>query len=139
MGTALSSRSGRATLAIPSDDSTATLHVPAQGDRTVEVTVTTGDAALADLPVDLVKIDVEGFEPEVLAGMSRVLAARHPKVIAECLDREALARLRDLASGLGYRHTYHLGRDGLTPVGDGFVHPHGLPNYLFTAQPVIAR
>jgi FkbM family methyltransferase len=134
MGTALSARSGRATLAIPPDDSTATLAGPAPGDRTVEVPVTTGDAALAGLPVDLVKIDVEGFEPEVLLGMSRLLTTRRPEIIAECLDPEALTRLRDVASGYGYRHVHHLGRDGPTPVRDGFVAPRGLPNYLFTAS-----
>lgn len=138
VGAALAARSGRATLTIPADDSTATLRGPARGDRTVEIAVTTGDAALAGLPVDLVKIDVEGFEAEVLTGMSGVLAARRPKVIAECLDRDALARLRDVVSEHGYRHAYHLGRAGLTPVEDGFVHPRGLPNYLFTTGRMVA-
>ncbi|MGH3388123.1 MAG: FkbM family methyltransferase [Actinomadura sp.] len=138
VGAALADRSGRAMLAIPSDDSAATLRGPGHGDRTVEITVTTGDAALSDLPVDLVKIDVEGAEPEVLDGMASTLAARRPKLIAECLDRAALTRLREVAAGHGYRYAYHLGRAGPAPVGDGFVAPRGLPNYLFTARPAVS-
>jgi FkbM family methyltransferase len=42
----------------------------------------------ADLPVDLVKIDVEGSEPAVLRGMERIIK-RSPKIriIAEYIDR----------------------------------------------------
>jgi FkbM family methyltransferase len=56
--------------------------------RTVEVAMTTIDDFLpADLPVDLVKIDVEGHEPLVLRGMERTIA-RSPdiRIIIEFAD-----------------------------------------------------
>jgi len=41
-----------------------------------QVQVTTGDAALARVgTIDVMKMDVEGYEPEVLRGMSKLLAA----------------------------------------------------------------
>lgn len=139
VGVALSSRTGPALLAIPSDDSTASLRSPEPGDRTVQVPVTTGDDILAELPVDLIKVDVEGFEPEVLTGMPHVLTTRRPRIIAECLDQEALIRLRRTVSAFGYRHVHHLDRDGLVTVGDRFVHPGRHPNYLFTTDPTVVR
>lgn len=36
-----------------------------------------------DMPIDLVKIDVEGSEPQALRGMERSLRRHHPMVIAE--------------------------------------------------------
>ncbi len=51
----------------------------------IDVPVTTIDALRPDLgKVDLVKIDVEGFEEQVLEGMSRVLEEDRPTIIIEC-------------------------------------------------------
>lgn len=36
--------------------------------------------------VDLIKLDVEGYEPEVLEGMSQTLAATRPTLLLECRD-----------------------------------------------------
>lgn len=36
------------------------------------------------MPVDLVKIDVEGFEDHVLAGMTRILESDRPVILCEC-------------------------------------------------------
>lgn len=41
------------------------------------------DSLLQDQKVDLVKIDVEGFEPAVFAGMDRVLGSQRPVVFTE--------------------------------------------------------
>ncbi|MGI8330307.1 FkbM family methyltransferase [Actinomadura scrupuli] len=136
VGKALSSEPGRAGLAIPADDSQASLAHAAPGARTVDVPVTTGDEALGDLPVGLVKIDVEGLEPQVLTGMAGVLAAHRPKIIAECLDQRALDRLRRVTAALGHRYAYHIDQAGLVPVDDRFAHPYRFPNYLFTAEPM---
>jgi FkbM family methyltransferase len=133
---ALSRAAGESTLVIPADDSCASLVQPRDGDRIVKVAVTTGDEVIGDLPVGLIKIDVEGFEPDVLAGLSRVLTTRHPPVIAECLNRTALERLRDTAGAFGYTYAYHLDRDRLVPVGPGFVHPKRHHDFLLTAEPV---
>jgi FkbM family methyltransferase len=138
VGTALSARSGPGTLSIPSDDSRASLGEPGPYDRTIPVTVTTGDQLLAGLPVDLIKMDVEGAESDVLAGMPRLLTARRPTIIAECLDRGALARLARTAAEFGYRHVYHLDDDGPRPVGDGFTPPRRHFNYLVTSDPITA-
>lgn len=136
IGEALSSGSGTAALSIPRDDSTASLTGAGPGDQVVDVVVTTGDLALDGLRVGLVKIDVEGLETEVLAGMSRILSIHRPKVIAECLDRRALQSVFRSAREFGYRHAYHLDRDGLVPVGDRPFRP---ANYLFTAEPMTGR
>jgi FkbM family methyltransferase len=137
VGKALSSASGRATLALPpSDDSQASLRSGRAGERVIDVVVVTGDELLAHLPVDLIKIDVEGAEPDVLAGMATVLAERRPTVIAECLDQAALQRLRTTATRFGLRHAYHLDEGGSVPVDDGFTHPYRSPNYLFSAEPI---
>lgn len=119
VGRALGESGGRATLAIPSDDSTASLRAGRAGERTVEVEVSTGDAELLGLPVGLIKIDVEGREAEVLAGMAGLLRARRPYVVAECLEPEALERVWRTVSALGYRHVYHLGPDGPEALDTG--------------------
>ncbi|MGA0598313.1 FkbM family methyltransferase [Enterovirga sp. CN4-39] len=69
-----------------------------RGNRDViEVPITTADAICEGLDrVDLIKIDVEGAEGEVIAGMSDVLARFKPAVI---LEFNAL-RLRDPARAL---------------------------------------
>ena len=104
------------------------LHVPATPDpsfssleggrfaegKPVRVEVTTVDAAVREhgLRPAVVKIDVEGGELAVVAGMEETLAAR-PVVLVE-VDPESGAELeRRLAPG-GYR-AYRVGRRGLEP------------------------
>ncbi|GAA1106428.1 hypothetical protein GCM10009663_55590 [Kitasatospora arboriphila] len=128
---ALSDRPGRARLGIPHDTTAASL-TERSPLHTVEVEVTTADEVVGDLPIDLVKIDVEGLEPEVLCGMTRTIAAHRPAIVAECLDAAALDRFRETAREFGYRTLRHLGRNGSTPVGDGFVPPPRYANFLVT-------
>jgi FkbM family methyltransferase len=136
---ALSANPGQALLTIPSDDSQATLRRVGTGVGTVEVEVTTGDELLRDRRVDLIKIDVEGFEPQVLAGLTRVLATHRPSIIAECLDRRALLRARAATAGLDYDHVYHLDDRAPVPVDDASVRPHPCSNYLFRTEPLAAH
>ncbi len=71
--------------------------------------------------VDVVKIDVEGAELDVIAGMQRVLAGRRPIVIAEMHDRnEPFARAMAAA---GYRV---VNLDGLEPVAQAGANVHAL-------------
>jgi FkbM family methyltransferase len=49
---------------------------------TEKVEVVTGDSIIHG-PVDFVKIDVEGYEPEVIHGMKRILTTYHPIVVFE--------------------------------------------------------
>ncbi len=61
--------------------------------------------------VNVVKIDVEGAELDVVAGMARVLAEQRPFVIAEMHDRNA--EFSRLMTAAGYRV---VNLDGLEPV-----------------------
>ena len=70
----------------------------------IRVPVTTVDAAcVGGHRVDLVKIDVEGFEDAVLAGMRRVLAEMRPRIIVECNPDGPVARVEKLLAHAGYR------------------------------------
>jgi FkbM family methyltransferase len=74
----------------------------------VDVPVVTLDAALADLrSVDLIKIDVQGFEREVLAGAKQVLERARAilieaNLVSHYADDESLGSLTDLLAGAGW-------------------------------------
>jgi FkbM family methyltransferase len=135
VGKALSAQPGRARLAIPEWTAAASLVRSVAAERVVDVDVTTGDDVVGDLPIDLVKIDVEGLEAEVLRGLAKTIAAHRPAVIAECLDRSALDALRLTAQDLGYEYIHHFGPGGLTQVERGFVPTWPHENFLLTAEP----
>lgn len=48
-----------------------------------DLTVTTGDALLADETPDFIKIDVEGMEMQCLAGLAATIARARPKMLIE--------------------------------------------------------
>lgn len=56
-------------------------------------------------PVDLVKIDVEGAEDQVLAGMTRILREDRPVIFTEALafESEHIGRVSTILSAAGYR------------------------------------
>ncbi|HYD68944.1 FkbM family methyltransferase [Azospirillum sp.] len=56
-----------------------------------------------ELAVDLVKIDVEGAEEQVLAGMADLLDRCGPDLLIECLDEEAAGRVDGILRAHGYR------------------------------------
>ncbi len=136
---ALSGQPGRARLAVPRWAAAASLVRPVTSERVVDVEVTTGDDVVGDLPIDLVKIDVEGLEAEVLRGLAKTVAAHRPAVIAECLDRPALDTLRATAKDLGYEYIHHFGPRGLIRVEPGFVPTWPHENFLVTATPPAAE
>lgn len=85
--------------------------------RRFEVSVVTGDDLLAAMPKEppmVLKIDVEGYEVPVLAGLQRTLAERLPIVFLEVADAHqrragySAAELRGHLERLGYRG-YSLG------------------------------
>lgn len=83
--------------------------------------------------VDLVKMDTETTEPDVLAGMRRVLARDRPWIVCEVLrGRGAEERLAPILEPLGYRF-FLLTPDG--PVRRTRIegHPDCL-NYLFAGR-----
>jgi FkbM family methyltransferase len=71
--------------------------------------------------VDVVKIDVEGGELDVVAGMARMLAEQRPFVIAEMHDRNA--PFAQALTAAGYRV---VNLDGLEPVADAGANVHVL-------------
>jgi FkbM family methyltransferase len=83
--------------------------------------------------VDLVKVDVEGGEPEVLAGMTETLARHQPTLFCEVLPQYSRpAKLEAILKPLGYRF-FQLTPDG--PKENPRIEP--LPTYfnqLFTTR-----
>lgn len=64
---------------------------------------------LPPTPVALVKVDVEGMEPEVLRGGIGLIERHRPLIFAEAWDHDAHARVREVLAPLGYRHTKTFG------------------------------
>ena len=76
--------------------------------------VAVDDVMASDQQVDLIKLDVEGFEHEALAGMERTLTRWRPVLIMEALggpDAGGADAQADPFARLGYR-TFHLGANG---------------------------
>jgi FkbM family methyltransferase len=150
--TALGDQDGAARLLLPPDfgsnDGTARIVTdPGASDRTVSVRVRRLDDVLAESGSDrdgpgsgavVLKVDVEGHEPQVLAGAARTLQARRiTHVVFEDHDvtrSEAVRLLRDA----GYR-LFALGwsmrRLRLEPLGSGLSHAYEAPNFVATIDP----
>lgn len=97
---ALGASAGRGILRWPRSDNTgaARLELAADG----EVEVSTLDDHVVGERVDLIKVDVEGFEVQVLEGARRTLERDHPLVYAEAMDAAARAALQTYLDPLGY-------------------------------------
>ena len=93
--------------------------------------------AVADwLPaVDLIKIDVEGFEHLVLNGCRETLVRHRPTIMIECLPGSRVEEFADTWEELGYRR-FHLLPDRAKPISS-ICPTIGAPthNYLLTARP----
>jgi FkbM family methyltransferase len=82
----------------------------------IDVLVTTVDAVCVDdKHVDLVKIDVEGFEDKVLEGMQHVLATSGPTIVIECIPDGPFQAVEAILTKFGYRF-YHLRKEGPVAV-----------------------
>jgi FkbM family methyltransferase len=86
----------------------------ALGDTEVRQVVTSVLDRLADVDAGFVKIDVEGHEPEVLAGGRVLMERQRPVVLAEANDPDSLARLVQFFAPLDYVGFFVL---------DGVTHP----------------
>ena len=82
---------------------------PVAGSAVVEVPVTTLDALVEG--ADIVKIDVEGAEHLVLAGMHRLLATSRPSIIMEVLPESQLAKCASILRQHNYEF-FHLTKAG---------------------------
>jgi FkbM family methyltransferase len=96
--------------------------------QVVKINCTTLDAAVpVGAPVDLIKIDVEGFEADVLRGMRRVVAENAPHIIMEYSD-ETSPEAGDILNQYGYE-IFHLRESGPVPV-DALTFDKTFKNYL---------
>ncbi len=87
--------------------------------------------------VDLIKVDVEGFEHLVLAGGRELFAASRPTLIVECLPGSRIGEFDSFLDQLGYQRFHLLPShaepiDRVHPTADGPSH-----NYLLAARPEI--
>ena len=53
--------------------------------------------------IDLMKIDVETFEPQVLEGMGKYLAIFKPSILIEILNDEVASKVEKIVEGVGYK------------------------------------
>ena len=97
------------------------------GEVTVEATTLAELIAEHGEPA-FAKIDVEGLEPDVLAGLDRPLAALSFEFQCSKLDwaAECIGRLADLGGGYRYAHTYRDNRALVTGWMDGNAIMHAL-------------
>ncbi|MBI3878947.1 MAG: FkbM family methyltransferase [Verrucomicrobia bacterium] len=87
-GFALGAADGRAPMNLSTDGSSvgSLHHLPSHAGGSIEIVVRAGDRARAELGLpapNLMKIDVEGFEPEVLAGLAQTIAEARPVIFFE--------------------------------------------------------
>ncbi|MFN4360470.1 MAG: FkbM family methyltransferase [Hylemonella sp.] len=87
-----------------------TFQLAAAGDNQVEIVV--GDEVLAqmreELPVSLIKIDVEGNEAKVIQGLQQTIRQHKPLVFWEAFTLDKVNESRALLDEMGYRHFYHV-------------------------------
>jgi FkbM family methyltransferase len=145
---ALSDRAGDATLFVPVHDNTgeASLQACVPGMKEASVPCTTLDewARSADLGprrrIDLMKIDVQGFEEKVLRGGTDVLERFGPTIVCEFEERwlqgagSSSVQLKHYLRDIGYR-VQRIDGDQLLPVDLDEV--HSFANLVLTpARPV---
>jgi FkbM family methyltransferase len=112
---------GHSELHVPHSDLPSSASLDLSGFRgyqgvVVETSVTTVDEACADLgQIDLVKIDVEGFEERVLYGMRKTLSRDRPKIVVECNADGPFKAVEATVRQFGYRF-YHLRPEGPVAV-----------------------
>ncbi|MCA1906821.1 MAG: FkbM family methyltransferase [Magnetospirillum sp.] len=75
--------------------------------------------------IELMKIDVEGHEPNVLRSMPRVLSECHPDIILECIDAEGSETCGRILSGQGY-YFYVIDDQNHTLTPTDSLHPFSI-------------
>lgn len=76
------------------------------------VDVVKGDDELEKLsfpaPILMIKIDVEGLEPEVIMGLEKTIVSHKPIIYWEAFHKNAVDQSRVLLEKLGYEYFYHI-------------------------------
>jgi len=88
--------------------------------------------------IDLLKIDVESYEPEVLEGMKEMVDRDRPTIIIEVLKNETGARDQKYFEGKGYRYFYIDEQKGLAP-SKNLVRLSKSRNYLVCQTEIAER
>jgi FkbM family methyltransferase len=107
-GVAVADRASRARLHVPAVSLPSSASLSEQGFKgkageLVEVDVVTVDQEQEGRPrVDLAKIDVEGFEDQVIEGMAKTIASDRPVIVCECNPDGPCARVERLMRSHGY-------------------------------------
>jgi FkbM family methyltransferase len=101
--------------------------------ETKRIPLRTIDAVFGDSGVDLIKIDVEGHEPHVLAGARQTLRRHRPTVLLEELRDTPPDALLAPFSPFGYDAHWISEADG-SPVPFTAPRPAGSRNVLFTPR-----
>lgn len=110
---AVSSEPGKTKFHIPTEEIPKSASLNVEGFRgipgtLIDVTVTTIDRVAAETgKIDLMKIDVEGFEDKALEGMHTVLTEDRPEIVVECNPDGPYQAVERILSSYGYRF-YHL-------------------------------
>ncbi len=117
---AVSDASGTADFVLPRSQVPTSAHLSSAAYRSHEgAVVTVPVARLDDVDtgddVRLIKIDVEGAEDKVLAGMPKLLSQQRPDIVIECLPEGPFREVERLLEGDGY-HFFHLLPSGPSPV-----------------------
>lgn len=123
------------TISMPSGSSFADIGKPVV--KTHDTQIFTGDnfvVATGRLP-NLIKIDVEGFEIDVIIGMIRTLMLKDVIILIELLNEQQYLKVLNLLVSLGY----YCSR--INEKGANFSAPFGQSdrNYLFYTNPDILR
>jgi FkbM family methyltransferase len=118
---------GFARLHIPTDTTAATFMGAGEGPR---VALTTIDAIVEHRQVDLIKLDVEGWEPAAIRGARKTLLRDHPPLLMECLTKESFDTLDALVASLGYTSVEHMSAGGARHVTN-WVYERGHWNFLW--------
>lgn len=87
--------------------------------------------------VDLIKIDVETFEPEVLEGFGSYLYAFKPTLIIEILNQSVADQVTQLVEGVGYLMFDINEENGLTRVQK--ITPSTSFNYLLITEAALLK
>lgn len=77
-----------------------------------QIAVVRGDYELEALGVSggiaIIKIDVEGFEPQVLQGLEKTILKHRPIIFWEAFTHETANTSVEILQAMGYRYFYHI-------------------------------
>jgi len=142
--TALGDRPGTANLHVPphfeTNDGVARIEPGSEPDgRCLTVRVATLDEVLGDAPVGVLKLDVEGFEPQALKGAARALAERRIKHVVYEDHSVADSEVVPILADAGYR-LFSLGWSmralRVEPIEVGTLATrYEAPNFIATLDP----